>query len=227
MGGLRHPNAGSRGSGTRPGCSSLTWRCGTRAVPRGQVPVPWHPHTPQIRHKDSARKALASRSRPSTESQSAGRRWIFRPPSPHGVQLAILIQQLYLNQSAGLVSFVHDNGSHLHSSSEAQFQPFETVAASSPGSFYVTIAWIDIWFANDFAGTPGTSILAFTKLQNKTSCQPAALEGLNPDINEFYLFRGTSSDVADIEDGFDARVSQMRGYYGAGIYFASQACKSL
>ena len=49
------------------------------------------------------------------------------------------------------------------------------------------------------------------------------------DINEFWLWHGTRGDVARNIlglQGFDARVANMGGLYGAGNYFADQACKS-
>ena len=49
------------------------------------------------------------------------------------------------------------------------------------------------------------------------------------DINEFWLWHGTNGNVArDIlgKQGFDARVANMGGLYGAGNYFADAACKS-
>ena len=51
---------------------------------------------------------------------------------------------------------------------------------------------------------------------------------MSTDINEFYLFHGTSSKSAQIicEHGFDERVANLSGLYGAGSYFAINACKS-
>ena len=50
-------------------------------------------------------------------------------------------------------------------------------------------------------------------------------------INETYLLHGVKggSAVADIiiREGFDVRVANLKGLYGAGIYFAEQACKAL
>jgi serine/threonine protein kinase len=51
---------------------------------------------------------------------------------------------------------------------------------------------------------------------------------LDREVNEFYLFHGTSHAVADIvaAAGFDERVANMGGLYGAGVYFAENLCKS-
>eukprot|EP00916_Digyalum_oweni_P003994 GHVL01007110.1.p1 GENE.GHVL01007110.1~~GHVL01007110.1.p1 ORF type:complete len:233 (+),score=41.14 GHVL01007110.1:700-1398(+) len=50
---------------------------------------------------------------------------------------------------------------------------------------------------------------------------------LKDDINEFWLFHGTKDEIVPsiINEGFDERVGSS-GLYGAGIYLASQACKS-
>ena len=67
------------------------------------------------------------------------------------------------------------------------------------------------------------------KLSSKT-CKPdiPSTTELVDSINEFYLFHGTSSKMAGIisEHGFDERVADMTGLYGAASYFASNACKS-
>jgi hypothetical protein len=51
---------------------------------------------------------------------------------------------------------------------------------------------------------------------------------MSTDINEFYLFHGTSSKNAHFicEHGFDERVADLNGLYGAGNYFAINSCKS-
>lgn len=51
---------------------------------------------------------------------------------------------------------------------------------------------------------------------------------VSPSANEFVLFHGTSSATAEViaEEGFDFRVARSSGYYGKGVYFASQSCKS-
>ena len=63
-----------------------------------------------------------------------------------------------------------------------------------------------------------------------TKWQPAipSKADLSTDINEFYLFHGTSSEKARLicEHGFDERVANLNGLYGAGSYFASNSCKS-
>ena len=50
---------------------------------------------------------------------------------------------------------------------------------------------------------------------------------LDTSINEVYLFHGTNGDTARhvAEFGFDERVSNLGGLYGAGSYFADAACK--
>ena len=47
-------------------------------------------------------------------------------------------------------------------------------------------------------------------------------------LNEFYLWHGTKPETAEIlaESGFDERVANLGGLYGAGSYFADTACKS-
>jgi hypothetical protein len=54
--------------------------------------------------------------------------------------------------------------------------------------------------------------------------------GLDLDrLNEAYLFHGTKSSLVKTiteDEGFDERVSYAGGLYGAGIYFAEEACKS-
>jgi hypothetical protein len=69
----------------------------------------------------------------------------------------------------------------------------------------------------------------FRELSTATAWQPALeTKDMSKDINEFYLFHGTSLAMARTiaEHGFDHRVAQMGGLYGAGSYFASNACKS-
>eukprot|EP00802_Teleaulax_amphioxeia_P020330 Tamp_20608.p1 GENE.Tamp_20608~~Tamp_20608.p1 ORF type:complete len:317 (+),score=46.09 Tamp_20608:2-952(+) len=67
-------------------------------------------------------------------------------------------------------------------------------------------------------------------LSAKISWRPkiGSAKDLSSKINEFYLFHGTSFKNAQIiaEHGFDERVSDMGGLYGAGTYFAINACKS-
>ena len=55
-----------------------------------------------------------------------------------------------------------------------------------------------------------------------------ALRDAHLDINEVYLFHGTSSTSVRFicEHGFDERVANLNGLYGAGSYFASNSCKS-
>ena len=47
-------------------------------------------------------------------------------------------------------------------------------------------------------------------------------------LNECYLYHGTSAEVASIisKHGFDERVGNVMGLYGAGVYFANQSCKA-
>eukprot|EP00906_Rhabdomonas_costata_P012053 RCo017192 len=51
---------------------------------------------------------------------------------------------------------------------------------------------------------------------------------LNRDLNEVYLFHGSNPDTATIiaRNGFDERVANLGGLFGAGIYFAQEGCKS-
>lgn len=51
--------------------------------------------------------------------------------------------------------------------------------------------------------------------------------GGDPEINECFLFHGTSPQTATCiaQEGFDFRMARA-GYYGRGTYFASQSCKS-
>jgi serine/threonine protein kinase len=67
-------------------------------------------------------------------------------------------------------------------------------------------------------------------LTTATNWQPAipSKAELSSDMNEFYLFHGTSSKSARFicEHGFDERVADLNGLYGAGSYFAINSCKS-
>jgi hypothetical protein len=67
-------------------------------------------------------------------------------------------------------------------------------------------------------------------LSAKTRWRPkfASTKDLSSEINEFYLFHGTSLENAHIiaEHGFDERKANLGGLYGAGTYFAINACKS-
>jgi len=51
---------------------------------------------------------------------------------------------------------------------------------------------------------------------------------LDPTVNEYYLFHGTSWDVIKIikSCGFDDRVASVNGLFGGGIYFAENSSKS-
>ena len=48
------------------------------------------------------------------------------------------------------------------------------------------------------------------------------------DVNEFWLWHGTTPETARIlaKDGFDERVAETSGLYGAGSYFADASSKS-
>lgn len=54
------------------------------------------------------------------------------------------------------------------------------------------------------------------------------LEDCSQEVNEVYLFHGTSPQNAAIitRHGFDERVASMQGLYGAGTYFAEDSCKA-
>merc|ERR1712232_1238948 len=52
---------------------------------------------------------------------------------------------------------------------------------------------------------------------------------IDESMNEAYLWHGTQPDLARniiAKHGFDERVCNTQGMYGAGIYFAEEACKS-
>jgi hypothetical protein len=51
---------------------------------------------------------------------------------------------------------------------------------------------------------------------------------LDAKINEFGLWHGTKPETANIlaVSGFDERLAELRGLYGAGSYFADAMCKS-
>merc|ERR1712137_412934 len=53
--------------------------------------------------------------------------------------------------------------------------------------------------------------------------------GLDRNINEEYLFHGTTKENLPkiLNTGFDFRYARDSGYYGQGTYFASQMCKSM
>jgi serine/threonine protein kinase len=67
-------------------------------------------------------------------------------------------------------------------------------------------------------------------LSTVTNWQPAipSKADMSTDINEFYLFHGTSLGMAEVicKHGFDERVAALSGLYGAGSYFAINSCKS-
>merc|ERR1712137_1407423 len=56
---------------------------------------------------------------------------------------------------------------------------------------------------------------------------PTRYGNLDEEVSEWYLFHGTpfANAVKVAMEGFDFRLSRL-GFYGRGIYFASQACKS-
>jgi len=77
-----------------------------------------------------------------------------------------------------------------------------------------------------FLSAQGSSM---RKLSGVTQWQPELTNaGMSPETNEFFLFHGTSLSQAEIisQQGFDARVASLTGLYGAGSYFAINACKS-
>merc|ERR1712176_1605614 len=51
---------------------------------------------------------------------------------------------------------------------------------------------------------------------------------MDPNINEVYLFHGTTEEVAHIvaRHGFDPRVASLQGLYGGAVYHACEACKA-
>jgi hypothetical protein len=73
----------------------------------------------------------------------------------------------------------------------------------------------------------GNRIQSLTRATKWQPAIPSKAE-LSPGINEFYLFHGTSWNIARTicEHGFDERVANDSGLYGAGSYFAINACKS-
>jgi serine/threonine protein kinase len=74
------------------------------------------------------------------------------------------------------------------------------------------------------------SAQGFRSLSVATNWQPAmpSKAEMSEDINEFYLFHGTSPEMAEVicKHGFDERVAALSGLYGAGSYFAINSCKS-
>jgi hypothetical protein len=70
-------------------------------------------------------------------------------------------------------------------------------------------------------------IRSISAVTNWQPAMPSKAE-MSTDINEFYLFHGTSSKSAHFicEHGFDERVAALSGLYGAGSYFAINSCKS-
>jgi len=69
------------------------------------------------------------------------------------------------------------------------------------------------------------------QLASVTPKQPdlGSSKQLSGNVNELYLFHGTSPQLANIiaQYGFDERRASLGGLYGAGTYFASNSCKSL
>jgi hypothetical protein len=51
---------------------------------------------------------------------------------------------------------------------------------------------------------------------------------MSTDINEFYVFHGTSLETAELirKGGVDQRMGSLNSLYGAGSYFAINSCKS-
>ena len=54
------------------------------------------------------------------------------------------------------------------------------------------------------------------------------LKGHLHDIGEVFLFHGTKADLKDViaHSGFDERVANLAGLFGAGVYFAENSSKS-
>jgi hypothetical protein len=72
---------------------------------------------------------------------------------------------------------------------------------------------------------------AVDKLVNKTKQpdDPRRFPELDQEINELFLFHGTHTGNTGrtiAQEGFDERVANLGGLYGAGSYFADYSCKS-
>jgi hypothetical protein len=65
-------------------------------------------------------------------------------------------------------------------------------------------------------------------LSHKTKQPSLPSVELSADVNELFLFHGTSDETAMTiaRHGFDERVASLGGLYGAGSYFADSSCKS-
>jgi hypothetical protein len=65
-------------------------------------------------------------------------------------------------------------------------------------------------------------------LRPKTKQPSLPSAELSTDLNELFLFHGTDHDSAltIAQYGFDERVANLRGLYGAGSYFADASCKA-
>ena len=65
-------------------------------------------------------------------------------------------------------------------------------------------------------------------LSRKTKQPSLPSVELSADVNELFLFHGTSDETAMTiaRHGFDERVANLGGLYGAGSYFADNSCKS-
>jgi hypothetical protein len=74
------------------------------------------------------------------------------------------------------------------------------------------------------SGSAFTSLLA----QPEVGKFLTDLRIIDPDTNEFFLWHGTKPALAKTlaQEGFDERVANLGGLYGAGSYFADAACKS-
>ena len=73
---------------------------------------------------------------------------------------------------------------------------------------------------SQLAGLPGGAVPAIAISRH---------EMLDASLNEIYLFHGTDPATARLISrwGFDERVADMGGLYGAGTYFAENSCKSM
>ena len=73
----------------------------------------------------------------------------------------------------------------------------------------------------------GSEVGKLAKITNQPD--GSSFPNLDQEINELFLFHGTSTDKTGrtiAEEGFDVRVADLKGMYGAGSYFADCSCKS-
>merc|ERR1719213_880054 len=57
---------------------------------------------------------------------------------------------------------------------------------------------------------------------------PWICESMDASLNERLVFHGTTPDYVEqiAQRGFDERLANLSGLYGAGIYFAEKSCKA-